>query len=44
MDLADVRDGVWTIPAARAKNAKPHLVPVNADMRAIIGDGETGSP
>jgi integrase len=44
MDMADVRDDVWTIPATRAKNSRAHLVPVNADMRAVIGDAKSGSP
>lgn len=44
LDAADINDDVWTIPASRAKNSMPHPIPLNADMRAIIGDAKSGSP
>jgi integrase len=44
MDVANMVEGVWTIPASRAKNSKPLAIPLNADMRAIIGDTKAGNP
>jgi integrase len=44
MDVANIVEGVWTIPAGRAKNSKPLAIPLNADMRAIIGDAKAGTP
>jgi integrase len=44
MDMAAVVEGVWTIPAGRAKNSKPLAIPLNADMLAIIGDAKAGNP
>jgi integrase len=44
MDAANIVEGVWTIPAGRAKNSKPLAIPLNADMRAIIGKAKSGNP
>jgi integrase len=44
LDADHIRDDVWTIPSEHSKNGLPHLVPINADMRAIIGDLNSGSP
>jgi integrase len=44
LDAANIIDGVWTIPASRAKNDLPHPIPLNADMLAIIGDEKSGNP
>ena len=44
MDVANIAEGVWTIPAGRAKNSKPLAIPLNADMLAIIGDTKAGNP
>jgi integrase len=44
MDVANIAEGVWTIPASRAKNSKPLAIPLNADMLAIIGDTKAGNP
>lgn len=44
MDVANIVEGVWTIPAGRAKNSKPLAIPLNADMLAIIGDTKAGNP
>lgn len=44
MDTADIAEGVWTIPAGRAKNSKPLAIPLNADTRAIIGKAKSGNP
>lgn len=51
----DLDDALWTIPAARTKNARPHLVPLNAEALAaaeaglklkgeVLFPGRTGSP
>jgi integrase len=44
MNVANIVESVWTIPASRAKNSKPLAIPLNADMRAIIGDTKAGNP
>ena len=36
MRWREVKDDIWTIPAARAKNDNPHLVPLNAGAQAIL--------
>jgi integrase len=35
-DDLDLDKGVWTIPADRTKNAKPHAVPLSKAARALI--------
>ena len=44
MDIGNIVEGVWTIPASRAKNSKPLAIPLNADMGAIIGGAKSGNP
>jgi integrase len=40
---ADEIDGdLWTIPAARYKNNRDHVIPITATMRALMGDNPTG--
>src|ERR1700676_4707730 len=39
MDVADIVEGVWTIPAGRAKKSKPLPIPLNGELPAIIADG-----
>jgi hypothetical protein len=36
MDVANIVEGVWTIPASRAKNSTPLAIPLNANMLATI--------
>ena len=35
-DEIDEAEGVWRLPAARTKNRKPHVVPLSAQVQAII--------
>ncbi|HSR76383.1 MAG TPA: integrase arm-type DNA-binding domain-containing protein [Xanthobacteraceae bacterium] len=35
----EVRDGIWTIPAARMKGKAEHVVPLSAAALAVIGAG-----
>jgi integrase len=44
MDVAEIAGDVWTVPKERTKNGRAHLIPINVDMRAIIGEVEKGSP
>jgi integrase len=39
----EIADGVLTIPGERSKNRRPHAIPLNADMMAIIGN-DTQNP
>jgi integrase len=32
----DPRFSVWTLPAARSKNGKPHVVPVSEEMKTLL--------
>jgi hypothetical protein len=40
MDVANIVEGVWTIPASRAKNSTPVAIPLNANMLATITSTE----
>jgi integrase len=44
MDVAEIAGDVWTVPKERAKNVVAHPIPLNAYMRAIIGEVTSGSP
>ena len=36
MSPDEVRDGIWTIPAARSKNAKQHSVPLGPTALGLV--------
>ena len=40
----DLANGVWTIPGARAKNAKPHVVDLSPQALAVIDELTEGEP
>jgi integrase len=44
LDVAEIAGDVWTVPKERAKNGVAHPIPLNDDMRAIIGEAKSGSP
>jgi integrase len=36
MTRNEVDDGIWTLPAARTKNGDEHIIPLQAEARAIV--------
>lgn len=38
MTLEEIKEGVWTVPAARTKNKKAHTVPLSAPAIALLKD------
>lgn len=41
MSYGEVRDGVWTIPAARMKGKAEHVVPLSPAAFAVMGRGQS---